>query len=403
MEFMRGNKTGSMLLIAFLAVALCMFYSVSAGAEEEMPGGQRQEIEPEIDLENELHFMEEAWREIEGDVEKYFPTLHWRNVIEWMRGEGEPPDAREFLEGVIHLFLGEILLNVRFMGKLLVLAVLSAFLKNLQGSFESQGVAWITQGVVLLAMIGLILPGFTAAVNLARTVIQGMVDFILALIPLLLVLLSSLGSISAASLFHPLIIFSVHFFSSVINNVIFPLILFSAALALVNHFSPDLRLGKLADFFKDLSVWGLGLLMTLFVGIITLQGVAGTVTDAITLRTAKFLTGTFVPVVGKMLADSIETVASGSLLLKNGAGIAALVVLAVTIIFPLVKLFALVLIYKASAALVQVVGETSMGECLNTMGNCYTLVMASLVGVSLMFFLAIVIIVGSGNALVMMR
>lgn len=398
---MRRARTGILLifLAALFLAQICFVSTATAGSLEEETIPVEEPGERDLDL----RFMEEAWQEIEGDVEEYFPSFHWRHIVDWIRGEEDPPEIKELFQGLSRLFLGEVLLNLRFMGKLLVLAVAAAFLKNLQGSFESKSVSWLTRGVVFLSMIGIILPGFTGAIDMARQTITGMVDFILALVPLLLVLLSSLGSLSAASLFHPLLIFSVHFFSTVINNVIFPLILFSVALSLVSHFSPELRLGKLADFFKDLCVWGLGLLLTLFMGIVSIQGVAGTVMDAVTLRTAKFLTGTFVPVVGKMLADSVETVASGSLLLKNGAGIAGLIVLGMSIVFPFIKLFVLMLVYKATAALVQIVGEGALGDCLNTMGNCYTLVLASLVAVSLMFFLAVVIIVGSGNALVMLR
>ena len=49
--------------------------------------------------------------------------------------------------------------------------------------------------------------------------------------------------------------------------------------------------------------------MTIFVGILTVQGVAGTVADAVGLRTAKYMTSAFVPVVGKVLSDAVETVA----------------------------------------------------------------------------------------------
>lgn len=389
-----------LLLIIFSFAGTGGIFNPSPVHSVEDRGAEEEVVDVDLD------FMEEYWQQIEGDVEEYFPSLHWRDIYNRFLDEDEEggfPHPREFLTGLSRMFMGELLLNFRFMGKLLVLAVAAAFLRNLQTSFESQGVAWVTQSVVLLAMVALILPGFIALVNMARDTVEGMVDFMLGLVPVLLMLLSSLGSLSAATMFHPALVFSVHFFSTIINNVVFPLVFFSAALYLVNHFSPHLRLEKLADFFKDLCVWGLGLLLTIFGGVITLQGMAGTVTDAVTLRTAKYLTGTFVPVVGKMLADSVETVAGASLLIKNGAGLAALIILIITIAFPLVKLFALVIIYKAAAALVQIVGETSLGECLNTMGNCLTLVMASLAVVSVMFFLSIMIIVGSGNALLMLR
>jgi stage III sporulation protein AE len=144
-------------------------------------------------------------------------------------------------------------------------------------------------------------------------------------------------------------------------------------------------------------------MLTLFVGLLTIQGVAGGIGDALTLRTAKYMTGAFIPVVGKMLADAVETVLGYSLLLKNSATIAGLLILSLIVAFPLIKLLALIIIYKFSGAVLQPLGETTLGEALHTMGNCLVLVFAAVATVSLAFFIGIAIIVGASNAAVMLR
>jgi stage III sporulation protein AE len=144
-------------------------------------------------------------------------------------------------------------------------------------------------------------------------------------------------------------------------------------------------------------------MLTFFLGLTAIQGVAGGIGDALTLRTAKFMTGTFIPVVGKMLADAVETVAGYSLLLKNSATVAGLVILSIIIAFPLLKLLALIIIFKFSGALIQPLGETALGEALQTMGNCLALVFAAVATVALAFFIGIAIIIGASNAAVMLR
>ena len=104
-----------------------------------------------------------------------------------------------------------------------------------------------------------------------------------------------------------------------------------------------------------------------------------------------------------MLADSVETVLGYSLLVKNSATIAGLVMLLLMIIFPLLKLLALVLIYKLSGAVVQPLGETALGEALQTMSNCLILIFSAVATVALAFFIGIAIIIGASNATVMLR
>ena len=147
----------------------------------------------------------------------------------------------------------------------------------------------------------------------------------------------------------------------------------------------------------------LGFTMVIFIGIITIQGVAGRVADGITLRTAKFATATFVPVVGKMFADTVELVMGASLLLKNAIGIFGVMAVLLICAFPLIKLLSLVAIIKIAGALVQPMGDEKMAKCLDAMGNNLLLVFACVLTVALMFFLAITMIIGAGSVAMMLR
>ncbi len=69
-------------------------------------------------------------------------------------------------------------------------------------------------------------------------------------------------------------------------------------------------------------------------------------TDGITLRTAKFITGNFIPVLGRMFTDATDTVISASLLLKNTVGILGVAILICIAAFPAIKVLSLAFIYK---------------------------------------------------------
>ena len=56
----------------------------------------------------------------------------------------------------------------------------------------------------------------------------------------------------------------------------------------------------------------MGGLLTIFLGIISIQGATAAVTDGVTIRTAKYLTGNFVPVVGRMFSDAADMVVGAS-------------------------------------------------------------------------------------------
>ena len=69
----------------------------------------------------------------------------------------------------------------------------------------------------------------------------------------------------------------------------------------------------------------------------------------------------------------------------------------------LLKLTAVALIHKLSAALVEPIGESELGSCINVMGNSLVLVLAALACAALIFFFAVTAIVGAGNTAIMFR
>jgi stage III sporulation protein AE len=390
-----GHRRYFHAVITAAGILLILMTAVPAAAQPP-PGLQ---LRDEIDL----SFFERYWLELEREVQEYLPGLSWRKILDSLQS-GEPAlDPGRIIRGLGRFLAGEVLLNLKLTGQLLLLVVAAAFLKNLETAFEREQVAALTQVIVFIVLVGICLQSFRAALSLAGNAINNMVDFTLAMLPTLLALLAAQGSLASSAMLHPMVVFGISFFAVAIRSVIFPLLFFSAVLGLANHFSPHFKVGKLSDFTKDLSVWGMGISMTVFVGILAVQGAAGTVADSVSLRTAKYMAGTFIPVVGKMLSDAVETVAGASMILKNGIYLAGVVVLLLLTVFPLLKIAAMTLVFKLSAALVQPLGETNLSDCINTMGNCLAMLMGALAAAALLFFLAVTVVVGAGNVAIMFR
>lgn len=297
----------------------------------------------------------------------------------------------------------ELAANAHLMGKLLFLAVLCAMLQNLQNSFEQSGISLLAYSVCFIFMMVIVLTAFYNAVILATNTVGYMVGFMEALLPLLISLLAGVGALTSAALFTPLMLFVINSVSIIIKDVVLPLLFLTATLDCLNFLSDKYRLSNLASLLKQIGMMVLGLTMVLFIGIITIQGAAGSVADGLALRSAKFATATFIPVVGKVLADAVELVMGASLVIKNAVGIFGVMVVVLLCLFPLIKLLSLIVVIKISGALVQPMGDEKMSKCLDTMGNNLLLVFGAVLIVALMFFLAITMIVAVGSAAMMLR
>ena len=191
--------------------------------------------------------------------------------------------------------------------------------------------------------------------------------------------------------------------STFVKNIILPLIFFGAILNLINYISSKVQIYKLAGLIKQATVVLLGFVMTIFLGIMTIQGVAASSFDGVTARTAKYAVDNLIPIIGGFLSDAVDTIIGCSLLIKNAIGAFGLFFLFIIILFPLIKIVALILIYKLSSAMIEPIADGRIVDSLNDMAKSLILVFVAVLSVAIMFFIVVTIIISTGNITVMMR
>lgn len=345
--------------------------------------------------------MEEYKNKIDGEISSY---IHSRSVKEWLadfiRGDWQF-DLTEISENMIRFLFKEIIANSNLLGKLLILAVLAALLINLQTSFSS-GVARMSYLACFLALCAIALGSFKIVLDIGQETIDQMLAFMLGMLPQMLVLVAGLGNINASVMFFPVLMTTASAFANAISNIVFPLIIMSAVLSLINQMSDSLKVKRMARFFTQLAQLSLGFFLTLFVGILTMRAVYASVLDKVTLRTTKFVTDNAIPVVGKMFSDTIEVAAGYVVMIKQALGIFGVVIILGIVLFPLIKIAAIALIYKVAAAVAEPMGDGKTAAVLEIMSSHLFLMLAAVAAVGLMFFIMIAIIVGMSNHLAIM-
>ena len=374
--------------------------------------GYRPATAPGVDLDE---LARRQWEELDGEpfleaLEKVrqqvagrLPGLDWDSTVQALREGRLPWDAGDILGALMRALADEVVTNGGLLLRLLVLAVLLAVLQAIENAFDNEAVARAAYAVTYLALVSLALVSFRDALAVARETIQGLVDFLLASLPVLLTLMASTGALATAGLLHPLVVATAHSVSLIIGQWVLPMIFLAAVVEIVGHFPVGTSLSGLARLLRQAAILLLGLAMTVFLAVVAIQGAAGTVADGVALRTAKYLVGAFVPVVGGMLADSVELVVTSSMLLKNAVNLLGMLAVFALVAFPLVKLTALVFVYRLVAAAVQPVGPGHVTASLQVMGDHIVLVGVATAVVGLMFFIVLAVMLAAGNAAVMMR
>lgn len=381
------------LAAGLLVVLLCM--GSCGQAQELFQESIRAQLE-ELDLGQLLRFtetLEEGYREL-------VPSLHWRDLT---AGATTSRSVGELLALLLQSFLGELSLSLALLRQLLVIGILAALLQRLSTSFGSKMAVDLAFAVCFFVLVLLGLQSFRLAAGIAQETVDTMVSFMHSLLPMLATLLVAVGGVTSAAVFHPLLWALVTTIASLVQHLLLPLILLSTAFSLVSSFSSEFAFPKLGGLLRQAVITILGVMFIVFSGFMVVRGAIAPITDGISLRTAKYLTKAFIPIAGGMFADSLEVVVGGSLLIKNAVGIFGLVMILCLMAAPLLKVLAMVFIYKLVGALLEPISDRRLLQALAVLESSLVLVMIALGTAALMFFLAITILVGIGNLAVFMR
>lgn len=319
-----------------------------------------------------------------------------------MKGE-KTFSFKEWGKGILKFLFHEFVVNGKLLGSLILLTIFSMFLQSMQNAFENSTISKVAYSIVYMVLVILVLNSFHVVIQYTNEAIGSMISFVLSLVPLLLALIASSGGMISAAFFHPVILFLMNISGLFMQYVILPLLFLATLLSIVSTMSDQYKVTQLAQLLRNWSIGLMGLFLTIFLGVISVQGASAAITDGIAIRTAKFVTGNFIPVIGRIFTDAADTVVSASGLLKNTVGIAGVAILLIIVAFPAIKILMIAFIYKLAAAILQPLGGGPVIKCLDIISKSVIYVFAALGIVSLMFFLSITVIIAAGNLTMMMR
>lgn len=323
-------------------------------------------------------------------------------VLKLARGE-ITWDFGKLLESLGNSLLSTLTGSLWRITRVLVPAVLCGILMHMRGAFARDAVAEISRYVCFLLVAIFMVQDLTEHIALAQRTIDLLSNAMQNLFPLLLTLLAAVGGTASAAFFQPAVVAASGTMTSLIRNVTMPFAVGAAVLIILDHVSEKLHVSRLASLFKQMANWTLGVSFTVFIGVTMVQGLGTAAVDGVSIRTAKYAIDNFVPIVGGMFADTVDTLVGCSLLIKNALGTTGLMVLVGICISPMIQALCAVLIYRLSAAILQPVAESSIVDCLYDFSNVLMLLFIIQLSISAMFLLLIAQMLVVGNLTVMLR
>lgn len=307
-------------------------------------------------------------------------------------------DNKKIVKNVCKIFGQEIQNAISIFASILVIVVINSILNCITEGLENKSVSKIAFYVQYILIVTIILTNFSSIIQSIKESVNNMNSFTNMLVPIMMTLIITTGSVTTASIIQPIIVFMITMIGNFINNIAIPLILVSTALGIVSKISDKIQVGRLAKQIKSSTIWIIGIILTIFVTVVSVNGNLSSSVDAVTAKTAKAAVSNLIPVVGKILGDAVDSVIGCSNILKNAIGIIGVVVVIAISIMPIVKLLLLMGIYYLGAAICEPIADTKIVQLLDQMGDTFKVLLALVCSMSVMIIIGTTLIIKISNA-----
>lgn len=293
--------------------------------------------------------------------------------------------------------------GVKSLACILAIIIIHSILKSISESLENDNISKLIYYVQYIAIITVIMSNFSDIITLVKDTTTNLIGFMNTLIPVLISLMLYTGSITTTSILEPIILFMINFIGNLIQDILMPIILIITSISIISKISDRVQIDKISKFLKSSTIWFLGIVLTIFVGVVSLEGTLASSVDGITTKTAKAIVSSAVPIVGKILGDVVDSVLGCGLILKNAVGFVGVIVIIGICIMPILKLTVLTFSYKLIASISEVIADSKIVKLLDEIGDIFKILLAILVTVTFMVIIGTTLLVKMSNTGMMFR
>ncbi len=375
------------LLCAATALLLCLFLTL-----------------PSFAAETSEDYVNDTLEELSDDLKAAIPEETQELLYELSLEELSLPDILSLQpEQFLHL-LKELLSEKwqapkRTLGQLLALLILCSLLFPLKDSILKGEAARIFTLAALVCLCLILAEPIQGAMAATVRALEHGANFLLALIPILCGILAVGGQAATAGTYHLLLFALCQLVSQLAVSGLLPLLGIYHGLSMIGGIFPELGLQGLVDGIKSFVCWGLGLLTTIFVGLLSLQTFVSSSVDVVTLKTSRFLMGSFIPVVGSILSEAFGAAQGCISLIKGTVGSFGIIAALCMILPPLLELLLWYFCCWLALRFSDLLQLKEVSALLKSSCSCFTILLAFLLSFLLLLLVgtSLVIFMGTGG------
>lgn len=370
-------KTGWVIVVFLLCWCMVLPVKAEDTVEDEIESYDFSKIEQVLEKEEvDFSFEDILYELLTRDTDQMFQKL-LKEAGDYLWEEIEKNK-----QGILQVFM---------------IAAAGALFSNFASIFRESQIAQTAFFITYLMMLSILAASFGLAGQIATSMIRVLLEFMKALIPSFFLSVAFVSGSLSSMAFYQMALIMIAAVEWGMLYLLIPLTYAELILRFVNDISGEDFLSKTAELVQSVAVWGLKTMMGLVIGIQLIQGMILPFVDAAKIGGIKKILS-FIPGIGSGASTAAQMVVGSGVLIKNGIGAAALVIILVIAAVPLIKLTVLTFLYRAAAAFIQPVSDARMVRCVSSVGDGIAMLLKIACYAALLFFITIALICSFTNA-----
>ena len=277
---------------------------------------------------------------------------------------------------------------LKLMAAIMTLIILASLAESAGGTIRYKEAGGIFRLICILACAIILTDPVCRCLDTVTTALEGGSEFMLGFVPVLSGLMAAGGHVTSAGGYS----FAVLGFSEaaikVSSHLFIPMLSMCICIAIADACCDGINLTSLLNGVKKIVTWGLGLVTTIFTGLLSIQSIVAASADSVSLRTAKFLLSNTVPLVGAAASEAYATVKGSISVMKNGVGGIGIASLAFILLPPLIETVLYKLIFSVLGITADVFGSKKLSALFKNMNAVLSAALGILICFMLMFIIS---------------
>ena len=252
---------------------------------------------------------------------------------------------------------------------------------------------------ITLAVLGILFSGVWSSITAAVNSVKACSSFMLSFVPVYMGILSAAGAPATAAASGGMILLSAEVTAAAAAFGQSAVIGAYLALCVGSSVSPLISNSGIAETFKKTGIWFLSLCSTVFLGLLSAKSAVNSAADSMTVKTAKYILGTCVPVAGNALSGAVNSVSASLAVLKSSVGIYGIAAVAVMLLPILSELLIWRLVLLLSSGICEVFSLSETSGLLKAVDGVFALLTGAVLIVGITFIISLSVVVSAGKGI----